>query len=530
MKTKINHGRFLAGYCCFFGLLLAGCRVGPDYCGPPSTPIPCSYTQTKEDVPEVSKAVAETPVDCADLAYWWQNLGDPTLDQLVQQAVSQNLTLREAALRICESRARLGVVQSSLFPQIDMDGSYYYQKLSDTSGGTAVAPGVVIDRTSELWSWGTNLSWEIDIFGRLKRLVEAADADIGADVELYRNTLIILLADVARNYVNARAYQQQMLVVEENIRIQQRTLEITEEKVRSNKIGNLDMEQARGNLMSSKAEMPSLQLGYREAINRLSVLLGAPIGEVDALMKETRPIPQAPLEIATGIPAELLRRRPDIRQAEREVAAQTARIGAAIGDIYPMFSLTGTFGLDSQNLSQLFQSDSLNAGIGPSVRWNILNFGKFRCNIEAQRFIQRQLIASYQETVLQAAEEVDNSLAGYLRERERYAYLNQSVASYREAVRLANLRYQSGTTDFQRVIDTQRSLLTYQNQLVQAEANVVNNVITLYRAMGGGWQMPINEAPPMENGPQPIPGQQPILAPQPPEPQLEIVPLPQAQP
>ena len=279
------------------------------------------------------------------------------------------------------------------------------------------------------------------------------------------------------------------------------------------------MEQARGNLMSSKAEMPSLQLGYRQSINRLSVLLGAPIGEVDALMKEVRPIPRAPEKIATGIPAELLRRRPDVRQAERQVAAQTARIGAAVGDIYPMFSLTGTFGLDSQNLSQLFQSDSINAGIGPSFRWNILNFGKFRCNIEAQKFIQRQFIASYQETVLQAAEEVDNSLAGYLREQERYAYLTQTVASYREAVRLANLRYQSGTTDFQRVIDSQRSLLTYQNQLVQTEANVVNNVITLYRAMGGGWQMPINEAPPMENGPAPTPA-----------PQLEVIPLPPAQP
>ncbi|MGD9127584.1 MAG: TolC family protein, partial [Planctomycetia bacterium] len=463
--------------------------------------------------------IQEAPIDCTELAYWWQGFNDPILDDLVRRSVSQNLSLREAALRICEARAKLGTVRSSLFPQIDTDGSYYYQKRSDSTGGT-FGPGGIVDLTNELWSWGTNLNWEIDVFGRLKRLVEAADADIGADVELYRNTLIILLADVAQNYVNARAYQQRMAVVEENIRAQQRTLDITEKKFPA-KVSELDTAQARANLMSSKSEMPGLQLGYRQAVNRLSVLLGAPIGEVDELMKVARPIPQAPKRVATGIPAELLRRRPDIRQAERRVAAQTARVGAAVGDLYPMFSLTGTFGLDAQDFNQVFQSESINAGIGPSVRWNILNFGKYTCNIEAQKFAQRQLIANYQETVLQAAEEVDNSLAGYLREQERHSYLSETVKSYRRAVEVAQKRYEQGTMDFQRVLDSQRSLLTYQNQLVQSEANVVNNVILLYRALGGGWQMPVEAAPPL--------GALPVAVP-PGGPKLEIVPLPPAQP
>ena len=521
MEWNKNYRRFITISLCCWAAALTGCRVGPDYCGPPTAPVPCTYTQTNKIVPEVPVPVEETPINCVELSYWWQNLGDPTLDQLIRQASSQNLSLKEAALRICESRAKLGTVRSSLFPQVDSDASYYYQKRSDASGGIAGGGGIV-DLTSQLWSWGLNLSWEIDVFGRLKRLVEAADADIGADVELYRNTLIILLADVAQNYVNARAYQQRMCVVQENIRAQQRTLDITEAKFRAEKVSDLDTSQARANLMSSKAEMPNLELGYRQAVNRLSVLLGAPIGEVDALMKDIRPIPHAPQRVTTGIPAELLRRRPDIRQAERKVAAQTARIGAAVGDLYPMFSLTGTFGLDARNFSQIFRSDSLNAGVGPSMRWNILNFGRYTCNIEAQKFLQQELIAGYQNTVLNAAEEVDNSLAGYLREQERYAYLNQTVASYRRAVQVAQTRYEQGTTDFQRVLDSQRSLLTYQNQLVQSEANVANYVILLYKALGGGWQMPVQEAPQM--------APMPAVGPQGNVPRVEIVPVPQPLP
>ena len=374
-----------------------------------------------------------------------------------------------------------------------------------------------------------NLSWEIDVFGRLRRQLEAANADIAADIELYRNTLIILLSDVARNYVDARAYQERIRIVRQNIEAQRQTLNIAERKLDAGTVNELDVAQARANLESSKSELPTLELRYRESINRLSVLLGCPPGEVDTAMSEPKRIPAAPESVMVGIPAELLRQRPDIRRAEREVAAQTARIGVAVGDIYPQFSITGTFGLDAADFSRMFQSDSINAGVGPAFRWNILNFGRYRCNIAAQEFFQQQLILSYQNTVLVAAEEVDNALAGYVREKQRRAFLSNTVDAYQRSVELSQMQYAAGTVDFQRVLDSQRNLLTFQNQLVQTEANVVNNVILLYRAMGGGWDAPIpppgSDTPPPPFVPFPeAPGEaapEAIPAPRPEEPQAE---------
>ncbi len=519
------------GFCLFAGLFLfGGCQVGPDYQGPPPAPVAPTYTQSAEtaspsEVLPQKDEVKPEPVeiaspDPAQLARWWTSLGDPILDTLIVQAASQNLSLRETALRICESRARLGIVRSDLFPQIDSDGSFYHQKRSTSTGGT-VGPGGIVDSTSDLWSWGTNLSWEIDFFGRLHRLVEAAQADLDASVETYNDTLVILLADVATNYVNARTFQQQMAITGQNIQIQRRTLDIATQRMRAGTTSELDVAQARANLMSSMSELPQLEFGYRQALNRLSILLGCPPGQVDTLLANPVPIPMAPDSVAVGIPAELLRRRPDIREAERRVAAQTARIGAAIGELYPKFSITGTFGLDAQDFSRLFSSNSVNAGIGPGFRWNILNFGKFRCNIVAEEFLQRQRVAQYQSTVIQAAEEVDNALAGYVREKQRYQYLAQTVAAYARAVELSQIQYQNGTIDFQPVLDSQRALLNFQNQQIASQSNVVGNLILLYKAMGGGWQTPITPLPIVEGeaveavAPVPAPQAEPIPAPMP---------------
>lgn len=479
------------GAALFAPLLLtcAGCLVGPDY-RRPTTAVSQSYTDV---APEqgVSSEASE------DLAFWWANLNDPALNELVQAAASQNLSLREAAYRICESRARLGVTSSSLFPQVDSDGSFYYQKRAENTGGTGI-PGGVVDNTSQLWSWGTNLSWEIDVFGRLQRLVQASEADIRVNNELYRDTMVLLIADVARNYVDARAYQERIEIVKQNITIQTDTLKIVQARVNTQTGDLLDLAQAKGNLESSKAELPLLHDGYRKSLNRLSVLLGCPPGAVDRYMSRRKSIPQPPEMIAVGIPAELLRRRPDVRAAESRVAAQTYRVGGAMGDLYPMFSITGTFGLDSKYMTQFFTSESLNAGIGPSFRWNILNFGRYRCNVVANQFLQRQLVALYRQSVLNAAEEVDNAISGYVREKQRRESLANSVAAYREAVEISQQRYEDGTVDFQRVLDSQRSLLTYQNQLVQSRAGVINNMILLYRALGGGWESAgrLRNAPP----------------------------------
>ena len=462
-----------------FLLLFSGCMVGPDYFRP-SAPIADSYTQINPDQGVV-------PEDCTDLAFWWGNLNDPALNQLIQTSVNQNLSVREAALRVCESRAKLGVTASSLFPQVDSDGSFYYQKRATNSGGTSIGGGIV-DPTSQLWSWGTNLSWEIDVFGRLRRLVQASEADIQVNCELYHDAMLMLVSDIARNYVDARAYQERIEIVKLNIDIQAQTLRIVQARFEAQTINELDLAQAKGNLESSKAELPTLYDLYRNSLNRLSVLLGCPPGYVDEFMSEYRPIPQAPEMIAVGIPAELLRRRPDIRAAERRIAAQTYRVGAAVGDLYPMFSISGTFGLDSKFMTQFFTSESLNAGVGPAFRWNILNFGRYRCNIVANEFLAREYVVRYQQAVLTAAEEVDNALSGYVQEKQRREYLRNTVASYARAVELSQKQYEGGTVDFQRVLDSQRALLTYQNQLVQSRASVTNNIILLYRALGGGWE------------------------------------------
>ena len=412
---------------------------------------------------------------------------DPVLDALISEAISQNLDLKVAAERIFEARALRCTVRSDLFPQISKDASYTFSKRSiNTSGmGSLMA---AVGQTADQWHWGIGGSWEIDAFGRLRRLVEAADADIAVSVEDYRDTLIILMADVAINYVEARSYQQRLQIAQDNLGIQQKTLAFTQSRFKAQLGTELDVVQAQANAESTASEIPSLQAGYRQTLNRLSVLLGYPPGSVDEILAEPASVPKPPMEIAVGIPAELLRRRPDIRRAEYELAAQTARIGAAVGELYPKFAITGSFGLDSRDFVRLFQADSIAANIGPSMQWNILNFGKFRCNVYVQESRQRQRCLLYQAAVLRAAEEVDNALVNYVRQKERRANLLQAVAANQRSVDLSQKRYAGGDVSFQRVLDSQRSLLQSQDQLALNEANITVSLIQVYRALGGGWE------------------------------------------
>ena len=459
-------------------MLPAGCKVGPDYVGRSAACVRPDWRPT--DDPAVR-------YQCQSLAGWWLGFGDPVLDAMVDQAVSQNLDQREAALRILEARAQRCIVRADLLPQVSQDASHSFNKLARTGVNMGGAESG-IDSAYDQWSLGLNGSWEIDVFGRLRRLVEAADADIGATVEDYRDTLVILLADVATNYVDARTYQRRLGISRENLATQQHTLELTEKRFRAELAAELDVAQARANMESTAAGMPVLEVGYQRALNRLSVLLGCPPGEVDQIMMDVRPIPSPPTEIAIGIPADLLRRRPDIRRAEREVAGQTARIGAAIGEMYPKFSILGGFSVSAQDFSRLFDADAVGANIGPQMQWNILNFGRLRCNVYVQQWRQEQYVVRYQKAVLSAAEEVDNALVSYVREKDRRMHLANQVDANKRAVFLSQQRYVGGDVDFQRVLDSQRSLLTSEDQLASSEANVAASLIQLYRALGGGWE------------------------------------------
>jgi len=341
-------------------------------------------------------------------------------------------------------------------------------------------------------------------------------------VEDYRDTLIILLADVATNYVEARSYQERLQIAREILRLQNETLRLAESRLQLG-IGNrLDVSQARADSETTAAEIPALQIGYQQALNRLSLLVAQPPGTVDQFLAEPQPVPAPPGEIAVGIPAELLRRRPDIRRAEKELAAQTARIGAAVGEMYPKFSILGSFGLDARDFSKLFDGNAISASVGPSMQWNILNFGKLRCNVYVQEARQQQRCLQYENTVLRAAEEVDNSLVSYVRQKERFTRLERAVRASEESVATAGLR-EVGGDSFQRVLDTRRVLARSQDQLAISRANITISLIQLYRALGGGWEgatsvvsTPTEPTPdemlPAEVAPTPLP---PVTATQP---------------
>lgn len=487
--------------------LTGGCKVGSDYWGPPASPVAPSYPTASANVvedlpsphdvglaaresehrpdtrrPEPNSVIAEAP----ELAGWWTSLNDPILDELIASAVANNRDLRVAAERVFESRARRGTVASSLFPQIAADGSFTHERRP--SGG--LFSGSIRD----WWALGGDLSWEIDVFGRLRRLLEAADADVGERQELYRDTLILLIAETATAYVEARSHQEQMAIVEANIQVQSETVRLVRSRFANEKTDMLDVHQAEGSLKEVQAGYPAFRILYRQSINRLSVLIGEPPGTVDAVMSMPQSIPSAPEHVAVGIPAELLRRRPDIRAAERRIAAQTARIGASIGELYPQFSIIGSFGLGANDFSALWQTNAIGASISPGMRWNILNFGRYRSNVWVQESLQRQHMLEYENVVLQAAEEVDNALVAFHERRERGKLLQESIEHYSEAVRLAQIKYRAGHTDLQRVLDSQRSLLASQNLLVLNRTAEVQAFVALYRAMGGGWQAPVRQA------------------------------------
>ncbi len=476
-------------YLIFIILILGigGCKLGPEYQGP-KLAMTDSYTQI-----DVKRGVEQQKGE--DLAQWWTNLNDPVLARLLEEGVNINgtshhgsLTLREMAWRLQQYRAQVGITRSELFPQVATDGSYTLAKVPN------------IDGTSENWSLGTSMSWELDVFGRLKRYTEASLADLESQNNLYWDAYILLLSNIATQYINVRAYQEQISIAEKNIEIRRNTLALTKELVVVGKSSQLDVSQAQGSLEAIEAELPTLRIGLRITLNRLSTLVGKQVGYVDDFMRTVAPMPEIPEEILVGIPVELIRRRPDIRAAEQVLIAQNARIGGAMGDLYPIFSLSGMFGLEADTISNLWSADSIATSVSPGFRWNILNFGKYRSNVRLQEAAFQEKAALYEETILLAVEEVDNALASYLNEKERWKKLNLAVVSYDKALKYSEERYKNGTTDFQRVLDSQREKLSYELQEVQSHANAVIDVIDLYRALGGGWQneLPI-DTPPKEN-------------------------------
>jgi NodT family efflux transporter outer membrane factor (OMF) lipoprotein len=476
----------LCGCTSFQEYVRNGFKVGPNYCPPPA-PVARHWIDGVD--------IQATPGQ--DISCWWALFHDPTLDRLVVCAYRQNLTLREATFRILQARATLGIARGEIFPQTqNATGSYQRNARSQNTvqqgpTGTSLVPFY------DQWNFGFNLAWEIDFWGRLRRAIAAADAQLDASVYDYDQVLVTLLGDVASNYVQIRTDQERLRYLRQNVTILELVLKWTQ---RREKVGFrttlLDVHQTESNLEQVISGISQLEMDLRMAENRLCTLMGMPPVDVRNMIGEDI-IPKAPPELAIGIPADLLRRRPDVRRAERLAAAQSEEIGIAQADLYPAFTINGTLGWQSRNFNNLFAPGSLNSNVGPSFQWNLLNYGRIANNVRLQEAKFGELVVIYQQTVLQAAEEAEDGLVTFLQAQERTRHLEKSVSAATAAVRdmfLPTMIGQPGF-DFNRFALIEQNRVTQQDLLAQSRGQIAQGLILTYRALGGGWEISLQPTP-----------------------------------
>jgi multidrug efflux system outer membrane protein len=465
--------------------LVAGCAVGPDYHPPKASVSAQQWTSP------LAGGETNGPVD---LAAWWKNFGDTNLDSLVTMAVQSNLTLRVAEAHVRESRAERDVASGSFWPSVGTSGSYSRNRYG-FNNFPPLPPGTPLDYN--LYNASFDATWEIDIFGGTRRTIEAANAEIGAAEFGQRDVLVSLLAEVARNYIAARGYQQRLAITLQNIQVQQEVLDLTSNRFKNGLSSDLDVQQATALLTATEAEVPSLKTGFDQSVHHLAVLLGQPPGTLMDEMSVEKPIPLTPPAVPVGMSSDLLQRRPDVQKSERELAAATARIGAARANLFPKFSLTGFAGVESISTDNLFDYASRYWSAGPTVQWEIFQAGSIRANVRVQNARQEQALDTYQQTVLVALEDAENALTAYAREQTRRESLSQSVQADEQALELSTQLYNNGLADFLHVLDSERSLYAAQDALVQSDQTVSLNLVQLYKALGGGWQDETNSTPSM---------------------------------
>jgi len=459
--------------------VVAGCAVGPNY-HTPQTKAPAQWNESLAGG-ETNSAIAA--------ADWWNNFHDLELDSLIRRAVQSNLDLRIAQARVREARAQFGIAAADLWPTVDGSSSYTRARESQHQpvlGSLPLPPNVPFE--NNIYQAGFDASWEIDVFGGKRRAKQAAGAQVSASEFGRRDVLVTLLGDVARNYVDLRGYQQQLTIANENILVQEKSLAITRDRFAKGLASDLDVQQASTVLATTRAELPTLESSIQTSIHSLEVLLGQQPGVLQTELSEASPIPSRPPVVPVGLPSELLLRRPDIRQAERQLAAATANIGVAKADLFPKFFLTGTAGFESISASDWFTGGSKLWSVGPTMQWRIFDAGRIRSNIKVQSARQEQALDTYEKTVLTAFEEVENNLVLYAKEQVRRRSLQDAVISSQKSLDTANKLYASGLTDFLRVLDSERSLYQAQDSLVQSDRTISANLIALYKSLGGGWE------------------------------------------
>lgn len=454
---------------------VSGCMVGPDYVRP-TAPVADDWI---DDGPAVSH-------DPTRAELWWEVFGDPILNDLVTRAVANNRSLRAAALRVVQFQAERGVAIGGIYPQTqEITGSYQRQTLSRNAFGFGSEPG--INTSFDTWNLGFDAAWEIDLWGRFRRGIEAADADLLASLADYDDALVSLLGDVAASYVRLRLADDRLAIARANVAVQQDALDIARIRYEAGGTSELDVQQATNLLRDTEATIPQFQVLRRESEDALCALVGVPPGELADII-DPGPIPSVPPTIAVGIPSELLERRPDIRRAERQLAAASARIGVAKADLFPRIAISGNVGLSAEQAAELFAGNSFAAVGGPSFEWPVLNYGRIINNVRAQDATFQGLVAVYEDTVLRAQQEVEDALIGYVRGMAAVALLERSVAAANRAVELSIIQYREGAADYTRVLDTQQAKLTSDDRLANQRGTVTLAVVNLYRALGGGWQ------------------------------------------
>lgn len=472
-----------------FAILFAGCAVGPNYVRP-EAPEPRKWLEEKN--PLIKR-------EQGDFGRWWRVFDDPVLNTLVEMASHQNLTLRIAGLRILEARAQLGVTTGNLYPQSQsIGGSYTHTTVSKNAANSQPGADFYYDSVK----LGFDAAWELDFWGKFRRAVESNIGTLEASFASYDDILVTLIAEVARTYVFIRTLEMRLIIARENVKIQERSLQIAETRFREGDTTELDVQQARALLRDTQASIPRTQSDLRKSKNGLGILLGMLPGELKDILEAPKPIPTVPAEVKVGIPSELLRRRPDIRLAERQLAAQSALIGVAKADLYPHFSLFGSIGLQASNsditasrypgkssFSDLWNSDSITFSGGSAFSWNIFNYGRIKNLVRVQDARFQQLVVNYQNTVLKAAQEVEDAMVAFLRSQDEMKFLSESVQSATRSVELSMIQYREGLVDYQRVLDTQRFQSREQDFLTEIKGSVVLNFIAIFKALGGGWQI-----------------------------------------
>ncbi len=517
--------------------LIAGCAVGPNY-QPPAVDAPDGWAEpfaTPAATTQPFAPPSRTIATAAPVVRWWTTFKDPELDSLIARSMAQSLNLRQATSRIRQARAQRRVTAADLLPEVDAIGQYSHTRVSQngvtsqigggggsstggagggagggggsgggmggmngtappaagSNGGTAV-PGAVLSEF-DLFQLGLNsASWEIDVFGRVRRAIEAADASIQSSIEDRRGVLLTLLSDVATNYLQLRGAQRRLSLALDNLKVQQETLNLQRQRQQAGTVTDLDVARAEAQVQTTAATIPPLQVTISQSIHQLGTLLGERPEALYAELTDAAPIPPVPAEVPIGLPSDLLRRRPDVRMAERQLAAATANVGVAVANLFPQFSLTGSLGLQSVNTNNLLNYGSRYFSVGPSVSWPIFDAGRLRAQVRVQNALQEQQLLNYQQTVLTALRDVEDALVAYAKQQARRAALTAAVAANQRAVKLAKDQYNQGTVDFTTVLDAQLNLFTTQDSLASSELAVSTNLVSLYRALGGGWEIEVD--------------------------------------